>query len=108
MDHLFGIHTSNTTYYTSTKWIEISTGNKIKPGNGLSELGNTWNVNIDSSSIDFTGSNQLEIKENFTEDFSLEKPKDMCHYTCSELNTTNIIIVILIIILNQFFFKYFY
>ena len=43
--------------------------------------------------------NQLEIKENFTEDFSLEKPKDMCHYTCSELNTTNIIIVILIIIL---------
>ena len=40
-----------------------------------------------------------EFTEEFKENFSLEKPKDMCHYTCSEINTTNIIIVILIIIL---------
>jgi hypothetical protein len=40
-----------------------------------------------------------KIKENFSEDFSLEKPKDLCHYTCSEINMTNIILVILIIIL---------
>lgn len=39
-----------------------------------------------------------EIEE-FSEDFSLEKPKDMCHYTCSEINATNIVIVILVIIL---------
>jgi len=37
--------------------------------------------------------------ENFNEDFSLETPKDMCHYTCSEINKTNIIIFILVIIL---------
>jgi hypothetical protein len=39
------------------------------------------------------------IKEEFKEDFSLETPKDMCHYSCSEINMTNILVVILIIIL---------
>ena len=37
--------------------------------------------------------------EQFNEDFSLEKPKDMCHYTCSEINATNIVIFFLVIIL---------
>ena len=45
------------------------------------------------------GCNKKRNIEEFKEDFSLEKPKDMCHYTCSEINTTNIIIFILLSIL---------
>ena len=46
-----------------------------------------------------------EFSENFKEDFSLEKPKDLCHYTCSEINTTNIILFILIILLIYLIIK---
>jgi len=43
--------------------------------------------------------NTEKVKEEFTEDFSLEKSKDMCHYTCSEINTTNMLIFVLVCIL---------
>jgi hypothetical protein len=42
---------------------------------------------------------------NVIEDFSYEGAKNMCHYTCSSINTTNIILFILIIILLYLFIK---
>jgi len=41
-----------------------------------------------------------EIKETGDiEHFSYESAKNMCHYGCSSINTTNILLLILIIIL---------
>lgn len=40
-----------------------------------------------------------------TEHFSYEGAKNMCHYTCSSINTTNIILLILVIILLYLFIK---
>ncbi len=38
-------------------------------------------------------------KENNIEHFSYEVPKNMCHYGCSNINTTNIILFVLILVL---------
>lgn len=47
--------------------------------------------------------NKKKKIENFGEDnieyFSYETPKNMCHYACSSINTTNILLCILIIVL---------
>jgi hypothetical protein len=40
-----------------------------------------------------------DSNENGIEHFSLETPRNMCHYTCSSMNITNIVLVILIIVL---------
>ena len=39
------------------------------------------------------------------EHFSYDGAKNMCHYTCSSINTTNIILLILIVILIYLFIK---
>ena len=44
--------------------------------------------------------NQKNLKrENNIEHFSYEVPKNMCHYGCSNINTTNIILFLLILVL---------
>ncbi len=40
-----------------------------------------------------------EKKEKKIEHFSYEVPKNMCHYGCSNMNTTNIILFVLILVL---------
>jgi len=40
-----------------------------------------------------------------TEHFSYESTKNMCHYGCSSINTTNILLLILIIILIYLIIK---
>jgi hypothetical protein len=42
---------------------------------------------------------QNNRKENNIEHFSYEVPKNMCHYGCSNINTTNIILFVLILVL---------
>jgi|688.fasta_scaffold2785559_1 hypothetical protein len=42
---------------------------------------------------------------NDVEHFSYDGAKNMCHYTCSSINTTNIILLILIVILIYLFIK---
>jgi hypothetical protein len=38
-------------------------------------------------------------KDKKIEHFSYEVPKNMCHYGCSNMNTTNIILFVLILVL---------
>jgi hypothetical protein len=45
------------------------------------------------------------IDKNNIEHFSYEGAKNMCHYTCSSINTTNIILLILVILLIYLFLK---
>ncbi len=48
------------------------------------------------------GCNKKKIMEKFgnnVEHFSLETPKNMCHYTCSSINLTNILLCLLILVL---------
>jgi hypothetical protein len=42
---------------------------------------------------------QNNKRENNIEHFSYEVPKNMCHYGCSNMNTTNIILFVLILVL---------
>lgn len=37
--------------------------------------------------------------ESNIEHFSYEAPKNMCHYACSSINTTNVLLCILILVL---------
>jgi hypothetical protein len=48
--------------------------------------------------------NKKKVVEKFgnkanVEHFSLEAPKNMCHYTCSSINITNIFLCLLILVL---------
>lgn len=43
------------------------------------------------------------IREN-KENFSVEPVKDVCHYSCSKINKTNILMMIIIIILLYMLF----
>jgi hypothetical protein len=42
---------------------------------------------------------EINKRENNIEHFSYEVPKNMCHYGCSNINTTNIILFVLILVL---------
>lgn len=44
-------------------------------------------------------------KDKELEHFSYEGAKNMCHYSCSSINTTNILLLILIIFLIYLFLK---
>jgi hypothetical protein len=40
-----------------------------------------------------------EYMKNNIEHFSYETPKNMCHYACSSINTTNLLLFVLVLIL---------
>lgn len=44
-------------------------------------------------------SKRRENNEKNIEHFSYEAPRNMCHYTCSSINTTNIILFCLVLVL---------
>jgi hypothetical protein len=54
----------DTYYYNGTMWVQVATGFVVNPGLGLSNSGVTWNVNVDNSTLDINGSNNLEVKNN--------------------------------------------
>jgi hypothetical protein len=43
--------------------------------------------------------NETNSNEKVIEHFSLETPRNMCHYSCSSMNITNIVLVILVVVL---------
>jgi hypothetical protein len=48
--------------YTGSNWIDFAGPSKNVAGSGLVYTGNTLNILVDNSTIDFNGSNQLEVK----------------------------------------------
>ena len=49
--------------------------------------------------------NEINKETGEIEHFSYESAKNMCHYGCSSINTTNILLLILIIILIYLIIK---
>ena len=66
----------------------------------------------DTKEIKENKENKENKRENNIEHFSYEVPKNMCHYGCSNMNTTNIILFVLILVLiyllsREKFFNFF-
>jgi hypothetical protein len=60
---------------------------------------NTCSTCIKYKSADKKEKESENRRENNIEHFSYEIPKNMCHYGCSNMNTTNIILFVLILVL---------
>ncbi len=60
---------------------------------------NTCSTCIKYKNTDEKMNKIVNNKENNIEHFSYEVPKNMCHYGCSNMNTTNIILFVLILVL---------
>lgn len=62
-----------------------------------------------NNSCDSCSCDKKKKIENFNGDniehFSYEAPKNMCHYACSSINSTNVLLCILIIVLFIFVIK---
>ncbi len=60
---------------------------------------NTCSTCVKYKNTDKKEKENVNRRENNIEHFSYEIPKNMCHYGCSNMNTTNIILFVLILVL---------
>jgi hypothetical protein len=63
------IHFGDTYNFDGTTWVEIPGAVTLNPGAALSASGNTWNVNVDNTTIEINGSDVLKVKDNIYDSF---------------------------------------
>jgi uncharacterized ubiquitin-like protein YukD len=93
------LHNGDRYHYEGTQWIELPAPTANLPGSALAASGTTWNVQVDGTTINVNGSNQLAVPANTFDAYgsavtaqgnSLQKSSNLSDLTSTSSARTNI------------------